>query len=257
MEGVVPPSPAAAAGAGGWRGAGSVRPAEREARRARAAGLNKGPDAGAQLSPVSRVTTGLSSQPLPSPLSSAKCRRLGALRCLGAPLPRAGDLCGGGGDLSLPSRLHLSSSRVAGKPPQRLRCSTHRLSQSMCLLLPSSTNRGRSMDTSEPLFQNICALCAIPDSSSPIYLRAGLGARRLRCGLSLGLPSLVSDRHLSLSPSRVAEESKIQHPPVPASLNSINWGARKRSRGYFTSSLRNVYAEDLKVYNAYSLHAET
>lgn len=43
------------------------------------------------------------------------------------------------------------------------------------------------------------------------------------------------------TPAGVAQEGKIKHSPAPVLLNAISWRARKRSGGYFTSSLRNVY----------------
>lgn len=92
-------------GAGRCRGAGSVRPPEREARRSEVASMNEGPDAGAQLLPVSEVTTGLLQA------ASAFSLILSEVSASGRPAAPCGD---GGPDLGLPSRRNLSGSCVTG-----------------------------------------------------------------------------------------------------------------------------------------------
>lgn len=89
----------------------------------------------------------------------------------------------------------------------------------------------------------------------PSIIRAGSWAPSLWCEPQTA--GLALDRDLSLHPSGRAGESKIKYPPVPALRNAIHRRARKRSGGCFTSSLRNVYTEDLEVNNAYSIHAKT
>lgn len=143
--GGVPASPAAAVAGGGGGGGDSAAPARCGRRSERrggpgAAGLNEGPDAGAQLLPVSGVTTGLFQAASAFSSSSAKCPRLGALLA-----PSRGEGGGvGGGDLGLPipvASFGLSPASAlcywgVTPPPPRQRLSTDLAEACLYFFLP-------------------------------------------------------------------------------------------------------------------------
>lgn len=111
-----------------------------------------------------------------------------------------------------------------------------------------------------PFSQNISPRRGIPNSSGHRSSsgRAGPSLGRPRCGPSLGRPGPASGGGVwRCTPPGGGRGKQNTAPAGTRASKAISRRAGERSGGCLTSLPRNVYAEDLKVSDAYSLRAKT